>query len=60
MFESKAYFESYVHIMKRLKKINIQYLPFKRELVDVDFHQLQKEDLYGNKYVRYNNIYYVF
>jgi len=56
MFESKAYFESYVHIMKRLKKINIQYLPFKRELVDVDFHQLQKEDLYGNKYVRYNNM----
>ena len=56
IFESKAYFESYVHIMKRLKEINYQYLPFKEELVDADFHKLQKADLYGNKYLRYNNM----
>ena len=29
IFESKAYFESYVHIMKRLKEINIPDLPFR-------------------------------
>ena len=56
IFESKAYFESYVHIMKRLKEINYQYLPFKEELVDANFHKLQKADLYGNKYLRYNNM----
>ena len=56
IFESKAYFESYVHIMKRLKEINIQYLPFKRELVEGDFHKLQKKDLYGNEYLKYNNM----
>ena len=30
IFESKAYFESYVHVMKRLKELSIPDLPFKR------------------------------
>ena len=42
IFESKAYFESYVHVMKRLKELNIPNLPFKQELIDVDYNNLNK------------------
>ena len=31
IFESKAYFESYIHIMKRLQQLNVKDLPFKSE-----------------------------
>ena len=40
IFESKAYFESYIHILKRLKEINIADLPFKEELIDANFNRL--------------------
>ena len=44
IFESKAYFESYVHVMKRLKELSIPDLPFKRELIDADFDKLSMGD----------------
>ena len=53
IFESKAYFESYVHVMKRLKEINVPYLPFKKELIDADFGHLEM----GYQYFLYNNKY---
>ena len=43
IFESKAYFESYVHIMRRLKELEISDLPFKDELIDADFNSLNIE-----------------
>ena len=33
IYESKAYFESYIHVMKRLKEMDVRHLPFKEELV---------------------------
>ena len=41
IFESKAYFESYIHIMKRLQQIDINDLPFKSELIDADFSNIK-------------------
>ena len=54
IFESKAYFESYIHIMKRLQQLNTKDLPFKSELIDVNFKDLnisQPKDGYT-----YNNL----
>jgi len=54
IFESKAYFESYIHIMKRLQQINVEDLPFKSELIDVNFSDIkisQPENGY-----KYNNL----
>ena len=41
IFESKAYFESYIHIMKRLQQINTKDLPFKNELIDANFDNIK-------------------
>ena len=41
IFESKAYFESYIHVLKRLQQINIADLPFKEELIDANFSNLR-------------------
>ena len=41
IFESKAYFESKIHIMKRLQQINTKDLPFKDELIDVNFTNMK-------------------
>ena len=57
IFESKAYFESYVHVMKRLKEINIPDLPFKEELVDANFNRLTMRHVNENYNYRYNDIY---
>ena len=55
IFESKAYFESYVYVMKRLKELNIPDLPFKNELVDADFTRLKIENHNTHKYLIYNH-----
>ena len=54
IIESKAYFESYVHIMRRLKELEIPDLPFKKELIYADFTSLtiRDENIYG--YFTYN------
>ena len=57
IFESKAYFESYIHIMKRLKEINIPDLPFKNELIDANFNRLIMRHVDENYYYKYNDIY---
>ena len=41
IFESKAYFESKIHILKRLQQINTKDLPFKDELIDVNFTNMK-------------------
>ena len=56
IFESKAYFESYVHIMRRLKEINIPDLPFRDELVNVDFNHLEMRHINENYNYRYNDL----
>ena len=51
IFESKAYFESYIHIMKRLQTINVKDLPFKSELIDGNFDNIKiKQPDNGYKY----------
>ena len=51
IFESKAYFESYIHIMKRLQKINVKDLPFKSELIDGNFDNIKmKQPVDGYQY----------
>ena len=54
IFESRAYFESYIHIMKRLQQINVKDLPFKSELIDGNFENLQISQP-KNGYI-YNNL----
>ena len=56
IFESKAYFESYVHVMKRLKELIIPDLPFKKELIDKDFSELGIRHLNRNNYFYYNDM----
>ena len=53
IFESKAYFESYVHILKRLKQINTKDLPFKNEIIDANFKDIKAYYLRKNKYIQY-------
>ena len=50
IFESKAYFESYIHLLKRLKEINIADLPFKEELIDANFDRLRTRQNINFKY----------
>ena len=53
IFESKAYFESYIHILKRLKQINTKDLPFKNEIIDANFKDIKAYYLAQNKYLHY-------
>ena len=57
IFESKAYFESYVHVMKRLKEINIPDLPFKSELIDANFKNLEMRHINENYYYKYKDMF---
>ena len=54
IFESKAYFESYIHILRRLKQINAKELPFKNELIDVNFKDIKAYYLLKDKYIKFN------
>ena len=54
IFESKAYFESYIHIMKRLQQINVKDLPFKSELIDADFSDIKIAQ--PERGYKYNNL----
>ena len=56
IFESKAYFESYIHVMKRLKEINIADLPFREEIVNANFVRLEMSHINENYHYRYNNM----
>ena len=57
IFESKAYFESYIHVLKRLKEINIVDLPFKDELIDANFNNLIMRKVNPNLNYRYISFY---
>ena len=54
IFESKAYFESYIHILKRLKEIKTELLPFKKELIDANYSDIKisEEKDYTYKYLK--------
>ena len=54
MFESKAYFESYIHVLKILKEINIIDLPFEQELVNSNFKNLLLPKIDENYCYKYN------
>ena len=56
IFESKAYFESYIHVMRRLKEINIPDLPFREEIVNANFVRLEMAHINENYNYRYNNM----
>ena len=49
LFESKAYFQSYIYILKRLKYIHMKEFPFKNEIIDSEFGNL-KVDKESYKY----------
>ena len=51
IFESKAYFESYVHVLKRLQNINPNKLPFKNEIIDLKFDNMRPEYL-SKKFIK--------
>ena len=51
LFESKAYFESYIHVLNRLQKMCIPELPFEQEIIKSNFNNLQfneNQDIYKN------------
>ena len=56
IFESKAYFESYIHVMRRLKEINIPDLPFRDELINANFARLEMAHINENYFYKYNNM----
>ena len=61
IFESKAYFESYIYTLKRLKKMVVKDIPFQNELINARFN---KDDMLPyfiahNRYLSYNGEYIV-
>ncbi len=58
IFESKAYFESYIHILRRLQKINTKELPFKNELIDGNFKDIKANYLTKNKYIIFDDTHF--
>ena len=57
LFESRAYFQSYVHVLHRLQNMVIKELPFENEIIKADFNNLlinneRKEFKYGNDIIR--------
>ena len=50
IFESRAYFQSYIHVLNRLKNMVIKELPFEKEIIKADFDDLliKKDYKYGN------------
>ena len=56
IFESKAYFESYIYTLKRLKKMVVKDIPFQNELIRARFN---KDDMLPyfiahNRFLSYN------
>ena len=41
IFESKSYFQTYIHILNRLQNLVIKQLPFENEIVKVNFDNLE-------------------
>ena len=56
IFESKAYFQSYIHILNRLQNLIIKQLPFEKEIVKVNFDNLEINNseifLYNNSIIK--------
>ena len=40
LFESRAYFQSYIHVLNRLQKMVIKELPFEKEIIKANFNNL--------------------
>ena len=57
LFESRAYFQSYVHVLHRLQNMVIKELPFENEIIKANFNNLlinneRKEFKYGKDIIR--------
>ena len=56
IFESKSYFQSYIHILNRLQNLIINQLPFEKEIVKVNFDNLEINDpsafIYDNTLIK--------
>ena len=50
LFESKAYFQSYIHVLNRLKQIIIKDIPFQEEIIKVNFQNLLIDNREDYKY----------
>ena len=55
IFESKAYFENYVHLLKRLKELNANDLPFQNQIIKNIFTTSIPKYIPYKKYLTYNN-----
>ena len=55
IFESKAYFESYVHILKRLQQLNTNDLPFQKQIINNIFTSSIPSYIQNKRYLYYNN-----
>ena len=44
IFESKSYFQSYIHILNSIQNLVIKQLPFEKEIVEVNFDSLEIKD----------------
>ena len=57
LFESRAYFQSYIHVLKRLQNMVISNLPFENEIIKVNFENLsinpeKKEYIYERNIIK--------
>ena len=56
IFESKSYFQSYIHILNRLQNIVVNQLPFEKEIVKAKFDNLEINDpnsfIYGDSLIK--------
>ena len=56
LFESRAYFQSYIHVLNRLKNMVIKELPFEKEIIKAEFDDLliKKDYKYGDSIINPN------
>ena len=59
LFESRAYFQSYIHVLNRIKQIQIKDLPFQNEIIGANFENLlidnENEYKYKNEIIDLKN-----
>ena len=58
IYESKAYFESYIHVLKRFQEINENNLPFEQELVFGKFNSINNYKIKLNQSFSLDNSQY--
>ena len=56
LFESKSYFESHIHFIKRLQSFHTNSIPFKEELIDCKLSNLKIEEITSKQFYTYNDM----